>query len=148
MPLEFRISGVVVEQGTQRPLPGLVVRAYDKDHLYDDLLGTATTDQSGRFELRYAGEDFRELFEKRPDIYLRVLDSSGQNEIHSTEDSVRWDAGVNEEFRIEVPAGKAPAPVVTKLPQAPEGESGEREAFQPYLGPTSSGHRPDKEIKV
>ena len=37
MPLEFRITGVVVEQGTGRALPGLTVRAYDEDRLYDDL---------------------------------------------------------------------------------------------------------------
>lgn len=146
-PLEFRISGIVVEQGTERLLPGLLVRAYDKDHLYDDLLGTATTDQSGRFELRYGGEDFQELFEKRPDIYLSIWDSSGQIEIHSTEDSVRWDAGADEEFRIEVPAGKVPADIVDR-PVVPQGEAGEREAFAPYLTPASGEREANKEIKA
>ena len=146
-PLKFRISGVVVDQKSQRPLPGLGVRAYDKDHLYDDLLGTTTTDESGRFELRYEDDDFRELFEKQPDIYLSILDSSGQNEIYSTEDSVRWDAGADEEFRIEIPAGKAATHPDDREVVA-DGEVGQREAFEPYFAPTSGEREANKEIKA
>jgi outer membrane protein assembly factor BamB len=100
---EFRVSGTVVEQVTGRPLPGLIVKAYDKDHLYDDLLGSDRTDESGHFEMRYSESDFQELFETHPDIYLEVLDSSGQNTIHTTKQSIRWDAGVDEQFTIEIP---------------------------------------------
>lgn len=107
MPLDFRISGVVVEHGSGRPLAGLVVRAFDKDRLYDDLLGAAMTDAEGRFELLYSGEDFQELFESRPDIYLRVYDASGRNEIHTTESSVRWGAGRDEQFTVEIMRGIA-----------------------------------------
>lgn len=108
MELEFRITGIVRERETRRPLPGLIVRAYDKDLLYDDLLGSVTTDSSGCFEIRYAGSDFQEIFDRRPDIYFKVLDPSGERLLHSTSDAVRWNAGKNEYVQIEVPAVKLP----------------------------------------
>jgi hypothetical protein len=108
MELEFRVTGIVRVRETCRPLPGLIIRAYDKDLLYDDLLGDTTTDASGRFEIRYAGSDFRELFERHPDIYFKILDIKGEQVIHSTADSVRWDAGTDEFFEIEIPQHKIP----------------------------------------
>lgn len=102
----FRISGTVVEAGTGRPLPNLQVRAYDKDMLHSDLLGSAVTDQGGGFELSYTGDDFRELFEKRPDIYLEVIDPATGETIYTSERAVRWDAGRDEVFRIEIPRGR------------------------------------------
>lgn len=101
----FRISGTVVEEGTGRPLPNLQVRAYDRDLLYSDLLGSATTDAGGGFELSYTGDDFQELFEKRPDIYLEVVDPASGETIYTSERAVRWGAGRDEVFRIEIPRG-------------------------------------------
>lgn len=108
MELEFRVSGEVIEKESGRPLPGLMVRAFDKDRLYDDLLGDARTDESGRFEIRYAGSDYQELFDRRPDIYFQVLDPESGRVIHTTEESVRWDAGTDEHFRIEIPRAALP----------------------------------------
>jgi outer membrane protein assembly factor BamB len=104
----YRIRGTVVEEDTGRPLPGLKVRAYDKDKLYSDLLGTATTDESGSFELTYTGEEFRELFEKQPDIYLEVYDASGERLLYTSEESVRWGAGADEQFEVKIPRGLTP----------------------------------------
>jgi dienelactone hydrolase len=106
--LEFRITGIVFEQETGQPLPNLIIRAYDKDLLYDDLLGDTTTDESGRFEIRYTESDFKELFEKRPDIYFRIYDASREHVIHATADSVRWNAGKDEFFEIGIPRHKLP----------------------------------------
>lgn len=108
MELEFRVTGIVRVRETGQPLPGLIVRAYDKDLLYDDLLGDTTTDALGRFEIRYAGNDFRELFETHPDIYFKILDIKGKRVIHSTADSVRCDTGIDEFFEIEIPQHKIP----------------------------------------
>ena len=46
MDLKFKISGVVTESESSLPLPQLLVRAYDKDLIYDDLLANALTDTS------------------------------------------------------------------------------------------------------
>ncbi|MCK9593113.1 MAG: hypothetical protein M0Q91_13995 [Methanoregula sp.] len=102
MELEFRVTGIVRVRETGQPLSGLIVRAYDKDLLYDDLLGDTTTDAGGRFDVRYAGSDFRELFERHSDMYFKILDASGKRVIHSTADSIRWNAGTEEYIEIEI----------------------------------------------
>ena len=143
-PLEFRISGTVVEQGSERPLPALIVRAYSKDIFYDDLLGRVTTDQSGHFELHYRGEDFRDLIENRPDIYFSIWDSSEQNKIHSTDVSVRWGPDADVGCRIEVPAGRV-SNHTDDGSLVPQGEGGEREAIQ-VLSSASGAREANKEI--
>lgn len=99
----FRIFGVVRQEGTRESIPGLLVQAIDKDLFFDDRLGTATTDGDGRFEISYDAEDFRDFFESKPDIYLKVTDSDGA-ELFTTEDRVRYEADDTEEFLIELPA--------------------------------------------
>lgn len=99
--LRFTIIGQVVDLDTGVPLPGLFIKAYDKDLLFDDLLGTAASDAQGRFEIAAEPEDFREFFDKRPDIYFKVF--RGQTLVHDTDDAVRWGAGRVSEFVIRVP---------------------------------------------
>ena len=99
----FTIIGSLREAETGRPLTDLVVRAFDKDLFFDDDLGDATTDREGRFEIQFTDEFFRDLMEEYPDIYLRIFDSSGAEELLNTERSVRWNAGSVETFEIEIP---------------------------------------------
>jgi len=109
--MEFVIRGMVREKESKRPVPGLFVRAFDKDLFYTDLLGNAVTAQNGTFIMSYEGKDFHELFEKRPDIYLDIFGSataqapgqpSGES-IYTTKNHVRFNAGRNEFFLIEIP---------------------------------------------
>lgn len=107
--MEFKITGVVREKESKTPVPGLLVRAFDKDLFYDDLLGNAITGSDGTFSIGYEGKDFRELFEKRPDIYLVIYGSAtardpgreGDEPVYTT--SVRFNAGRTEHFLIEIP---------------------------------------------
>lgn len=109
--MEFMITGIVREKESKRPVPGLLVRAFDKDLLYSDLLGNAVTDQHGTFSIGYEGKDFQELFDKRPDIYLDIYGSAtarepgraGDSPIYTTERHVRFNAGRREYFEIEIP---------------------------------------------
>ncbi len=103
MAYEFRISGKVIERGTGRPLAGLVVRAFDQDLVFHDRLGFATTNASGRFEIRFTEEAFRDFRETRPDVFLRVFDAAGSRLLVDTSDRVRTNAKLHEEFEIEVP---------------------------------------------
>jgi class 3 adenylate cyclase len=98
----FRISGVLRERETGRALPGLLVRAFDQDLLFDDRLGEAISDAEGTFEIRFT-EDLIGAFEKRPDIYLRVFDASGSRELATTAQSVRRDAGSDTTIDVAVP---------------------------------------------
>jgi len=101
---EFRIFGLIEEAETGRPLANLVVRAFDRDLIFDDKVGYTNTNDDGRFEIHFGEERFRELFESRPDLYLRIYDRTGIHLIHETTDAIRWKASKNEEYRIKISA--------------------------------------------
>jgi len=98
----FRVTGIVSESETGRPLENMIVRAFDRDLFFDDKLGFATTDADGRFEIDYHKADFRDAWESRPDLYLRVYDPAGSVLLHETTDAIRWNASEREDFRIRV----------------------------------------------
>lgn len=91
------------EQGN--PLPGLIVSLYDKDLLFDDSLGTTTTDAGGNFYFIYRTEAFNKLFDSNPELYLKVLDSSGRV-LYNSRSAVRTQVGRVEEFKIVLPQRK------------------------------------------
>jgi hypothetical protein len=103
-PESFCITGTVEEAETGRRLAGLIVRAFDRDLVFDDKIGFATTDEEGRFEIRYTSADFSDLRETRPDLYLRVYDTEGTGLLYETTDAIRWNASVNEQYRLRIPA--------------------------------------------
>ena len=100
----FRAFGTIEEAETGRPLADLVVRVFDRDLIFDDKIGFATTDADGRFEIRFSRRDFQDVGESRPDLYLRVYDRAGTREIHQTADAIRWNASPNEHYRLRIPA--------------------------------------------
>ena len=95
---------MVEEAETRRPLANLVIRAFDRDLIFDDKMGFTNTDDDGHFEIHFGTERFRELFESRPDLYLRVYDRTGAHLLHETTDAIRWNASKNEEYRIQISA--------------------------------------------
>lgn len=101
--ITFRITGTVKVAETKVGLPGLFVKAYDKDILFDDLLGSAITGEGGRFEIISEMKDFREFFDAKPDIYLKVFTRDGKKELHATEKGIRWNAGRVEDFEVFIP---------------------------------------------
>jgi hypothetical protein len=101
VPFRYRIFGVVREAESGRSLAGLLVRAFDKDLLFDDPLGGATTDAFGRFEIDFTELKFRDGFELRPDLYLRVLSPADERELLVT--PVKRDAKGDEDFEVRIP---------------------------------------------
>ena len=106
MPFRYRIFGVVREAESSRPLEGLLVRAFDRDLLFDDALGSTLTGANGRFEIQFTELRFKELFEGRPDLYFRVFDAAGAREIHSTRNRVIREARGDEDVAIEIPSAR------------------------------------------
>jgi len=104
----MRVVGTVVEQESGKPLAGLVVKAFDKDLLFDDKLGTATTDASGKFRIDYSSIDFSLLagMETVPELYVRVLDSTGKKVLWTSEKAIRKDPQVEEHYDIKIPRAK------------------------------------------
>jgi len=67
------VKGRIVDRSAGKPVQGAEVEVWDKDMLIDDYLGTATTDQDGRFDVEFIWAEFKDSpFEDRPDIFLRV----------------------------------------------------------------------------
>jgi hypothetical protein len=104
-PHEWVVFGRVVDAAGE-PVGHVRVRVFDRDRKYDDLLGDTTTDEQGDFSVVYHERDFFEAGEGLPELYVRVDDAQG-NELYSSRDSVRAQAGRAEYFEI-VLAGKAP----------------------------------------
>lgn len=102
---EYSIRGHVVDAANGRPVPGLHVRAYDRDLMWDDCLGTDDTNTRGEFRIRFFPHDFREPMEGRPEIYI-VVYGPDLNQLHFT-DPVRPSS---EEVRIEISINRAASP--------------------------------------
>ena len=92
-------GAVIDEEGIG--IGGLIVSLYDKDLIFDDVLGTTATDRSGYFKIMYRTEAFRDLFEERPDLYLKVTDNEG-NELYTSKEAVWFEAGRIETFNVTV----------------------------------------------
>ncbi len=76
----WTICGQVTVCETKEPVSGVRVRAFDRDWLQDDDLGSGMTDAAGKFRIDYSSHDFKKTifsgldFEwvGGPDLYFRV----------------------------------------------------------------------------
>lgn len=84
-----------------RGLGGLVVSLYDKDLFFDDRLGETETDAEGNYSLVYRTKDFRDLIERKPDIYLKVLNQRGET-LYTSKREIRYESGRVEIINIEL----------------------------------------------
>ena len=82
-------------------LSNLVVSVYDKDLIFDDELGQTETDDKGEYSLTYHTEDFRDLIEKKPDIYVKVLDQKGKT-LYTSKKKLRYEAGRVEIVNVQI----------------------------------------------
>ena len=110
---EWMVFGRVLD-ARGRPAAGLTVQVYDRDQKYDDLLGKATTDEDGDFQILYhekafagKGEDSgKESGDKSGDksleLYLMVLSKKGKT-LFSSERELRYKTGRAEYFEVVLP---------------------------------------------
>ena len=98
---KFYISGRVVNSQTQQGVSGLYIEAWDKDLIFDDLVGSAITDAQGRFRIEFSEEHFRECFlDRNPDLFFKVF-SSEKKLLTSTEDNILWSVDTKD-IEIEI----------------------------------------------
>lgn len=85
----IRIFGFVVDIKTRLGVRGLRVEAWDKDLVFNDLVGSAATDERGFFQIEIDQSSFRELFtDRKPDLFFKLF--RGDEPVLSTEDSTLW----------------------------------------------------------
>ncbi len=82
-------------------LEGLTVTLYDKDLFFHDRLGQAETDAQGNYSFTYKTSDFRDLIEKKPDLFIKVLNRQGET-LHSSKSEVRYESGRVEIINIRI----------------------------------------------
>jgi hypothetical protein len=98
----FLLYGTIREEESRKPLPNLLVRAFDRDLVLDDSLGETTTDGNGSFRLQFTRRAFRDVREEWPDVYLRVFDRHSGRQIYHTRDLVRWNVRVDQHYDITI----------------------------------------------
>ena len=107
MPNEFIITGTVREKESGEGLEGLIVRSYDKDLLYDDLMGESITDCDGSFRIVSQFKDFRDFFDNKPDIYFKIFmqpsHPAAPVEIYNTLNAIVWNAANLQYIIVEIP---------------------------------------------
>ncbi len=98
---KYKIQGKVIESKTKKGLYNCQVEAWDKDVKYDDLVGSATTNDKGEFSISFDSSYFRERFpETSLDLFFKVC--RGDKLLKSTEDDPILNAGELVEITIEV----------------------------------------------
>lgn len=106
----YEIKGKVIDSSTGAGAAGVQIEAWDKDLLFDDLVGKEISDSSGEFRMKFDESYFQELFgDNRPDLYFVVY--LGGAVLASTESSVLWNVNTGITF-VEIPVT---LPSVTKV---------------------------------
>jgi hypothetical protein len=96
----YGVSGQVLSAAGE-PVGGVLVRVYDKDRQFDDLLGAALTNLKGHFSIRYRLQDFSEG-EATADLFFVVVDAD-EKELLSTADHVMFNAGRETSVTLTIP---------------------------------------------
>ena len=96
--VKLQINGKIIDSNTRQGLEGLLVEAWHRSLLFNDMVGAAVTDGSGQFTIEIDDTyrfrffyDWRSDFENMPDVYFKVY--RGNRLLRSTEDSVLWNSG-------------------------------------------------------
>jgi hypothetical protein len=101
--MNYEIFGTIVEPRSGRGVPGVVIAAFDKDPLVDDLLGEVMSTPTGGFRLVYDQRKFKSVLDRKPDLYVVVKTVDGR-ELLTTKAAPRFNASETEEFHLELAA--------------------------------------------
>jgi hypothetical protein len=104
--ITFHISGRILIDKLNIPVPNVLIKAYDKDLFFDDVLGSDTSDENGYFNILSSTNDFREFFEKNPDIYFKVFDKSSGKLLYESDNCTTINVEEEHEFIISIPESK------------------------------------------
>ncbi len=107
-PQAYEINGQVIHAHSGRGIAHLRVEAWDKDARYNDLLGNASTDGEGRFNIFFDSTYFREFSpDTAPELFFKVF--MGGKLLKSTENELVKNAAAMLQvvIKIDMPAERA-----------------------------------------
>lgn len=98
----YQINGRIIDRNTKKGIPDLQIEAWDKDLIFNDLVGSAITDTQGYFQIKFTPTHYQECFgDHHPDLFFKVFRRGKL--LTSTENSVLWNiTNPNIEITIEV----------------------------------------------
>lgn len=98
----FTVSGEVTRSNGE-PATGVVVRAYDRDLRSQELLGEATTGETGEYEITYTSDQFRRAEKKRADLVMSAFNEAGTElEVNSDRDGTIFNAEREEVVNLQI----------------------------------------------
>lgn len=101
--MSFQVTGRVYEAESGLGIPNLFVKAFDKDLIKDDILGEASTNNEGYFEIQYSEQTFNNQFEGNPDLYIVVKTSDRSHVLYTNKKDYRREASTCEVFEVAIP---------------------------------------------
>lgn len=99
-PNEWVLNGQVLNR-LGKPASGVNVRLCDKNRKYADVLGFATTDKEGDFQLSYVDKTLLELTQAGVELFLFVENPDGKV-LYTTDTPQRFQAGGIDNYTIKL----------------------------------------------
>jgi len=100
-PRDFWVVRGRVTDKEGKGLGGLFVSVYDEDLFFDERLGQTETNADGSYRIAYRTADFRDLFERKPDLYVKVIDRKGRT-LHVSKGHIWYESGHVETIDIQI----------------------------------------------
>lgn len=82
----------------------LTVTVFDRDMRREEVLGSATTDADGRYQISYSSVQFTRAEKERADLVVRVIGPDGKTEL--TKSETLFNAPANAEVNLTISADK------------------------------------------
>jgi hypothetical protein len=92
------VTGQVIDKTTNLARTGLTVNAMDSTRQVPGPLGTATTDQTGRFSIALDPKQYN--LQALPPLYFNVYDTDGKTLLTNTDGYVLWNNNTQEDVTI------------------------------------------------
>ena len=102
----YLLGGQVLHPETGEPVAGLLVEAVDRDERKQDLLGSAITDEQGRFSIKFPAKDFKESGEREPELVL-LVGTDRKSRLHVTTEPLTAKPGERQDVVVTLPPGLA-----------------------------------------